>query len=145
MTDSFSKTIDYTYDAASNRAGIKYPNGQWVYYDFDQLERMYRVRPWAGGTTTFYAEPSGRVSSTSTLGNGATLAVGFDEGGRLRSAHRAIFRPPCPVALISSHALQLDANGNWTTANVTLPLQPAVTADSYSYVMGHGSPTGSHR
>ena len=127
VTDPQNKVVEFTYDAAGNRNGIKYPNGQWVYYDFDQAERMYRVRPWAGGNTTYTLNNAGQVT-LATNGNATTTEMSFDTTGRLTLLDNK--SPAVPGGFISHHALTLDNNGNISSAVSTLPLELDVAAST---------------
>lgn len=124
MTDVWGKTLEFTYDGAGNRTGIRYPNGKWVYYDYDAAERMKTVRPWWATTaaqyTAYTLDKSGRVTNAS-LGNGASVASQYDTAGRLTLLENK--SPNVPGGFISRHALTLDDNGNWASADQTLPLQ----------------------
>jgi len=127
VTDPQNKIVEFTYDAAGNRNGIKYPNAQWVYYDFDQAERMYRVRPWAGGNTTYTLNNAGQVT-LATNGNATTTEMTFDTTGRLTLLDNK--SPAVPGGFISHHALTLDNNGNISSAANTLPLELDVAAST---------------
>ena len=133
ITDVYGKVLEFAYDATGNRTGIKYPNGQWVYYDFDAAERMNRVRPWwatsAAQYTSYTLDKSGRVKDAA-IGNGTTAHMEYDSAGRMNLLENKSTN--VPGGFISKHALTLDENGNWASVSNILPLELSVTATSTS-------------
>ena len=129
ITDVWGKALEFAYDGAGNRTGIKYPNGQWVYYDFDAAERMTTVRPWwvtsAAQHTKYTLDKSGRVINAA-FGNGTSAVTQYDSAGRMILLENK--SPNVPGGFVSRHALTLDDNGNWANASQVLPLEYAQSA-----------------
>ncbi len=129
ITDVWGKVLEFAYDGAGNRTGIKYPNGQWVYYDYDAAERMITVRPWwatsAAQHTKYTLDRSGRVTNAA-FGNGTSTVTQYDSAGRMILLENK--SPNVPGGFISRHALTLDDNGNWASADQILPLEYQPTA-----------------
>lgn len=79
----------YRYDAAGRLAGIVYPSGRSVDYDFNAAGQISRITTTAGGTTVTLVsgisyQPFGPVASF-TFGNGQTHVRRYDLNGRLAS------------------------------------------------------------
>ncbi|MBS0473457.1 MAG: hypothetical protein JSR60_20480 [Proteobacteria bacterium] len=71
---SGTRTISYQYDAASNRTRMTWPDGYYVQYGFDALNRMTTASE-NGSTTlaTYGYDPRGRRTMKS--GTGVTTTV----------------------------------------------------------------------
>ena len=121
-TDPLGKSISYAYDGIGNVITLGYPGGQAVNYVYDAGERLTSLTDWLGKTTTYTLNRSGQVSA-GLFGNNSRVDMLYDTSGRMNS----LINKNAAGAIISSHGLTLDANGNITTATQQLPLQPSLT------------------
>ena len=76
---SFDRIVTFNYDAASNRNYVQWPDGHYISYSFDALNRMTEVREnsttaGVGVLQTFYWDALSRRSSTTptSRANGTT-------------------------------------------------------------------------
>lgn len=120
ITDGQGKVLKYAYDAAGNRTAITYPHNKVVSYAFDAAERLVKVTDWLNKNYSYTLNAAGQVTAL-TMGNGATATMVYDAASRLSSL---VNKQPNGT-VISSHALQMDPNGNITSAAVQLPLLPS--------------------
>ena len=73
----------YQYDAASNRTRLTWPDGQYVTWTFDAINRVDLVRQSGTATLADYDyHPLGQRAKL-TRGNGAVTDFGFDTAQRL--------------------------------------------------------------
>jgi len=121
-TDPQGKVVSYSYDGIGNVTTLGYPGGQTVSYTYDAGERLTSLTDWLGKTTTYTLNRSGQVSAT-LFGNNSRAEMLYDTAGRMSS----LINKNVAGAIISSHGLTLDANGNITTSTQQLPLQPSLT------------------
>ena len=120
VTDGQGKVLKYAYDAGGNRSAITYPHNKVVSYAFDAAERLVKVTDWLNKNYSYSLNAAGQVTAL-TMGNGATATMVYDAASRLSSL---VNKQPNGT-VISSHALQMDPNGNITSAAVQLPLLPS--------------------
>lgn len=125
VTHPNGKAIAYAYDPAGNRTGLTYPHGKTVSYGFDAAERLVTVTDWLNKVSSYTLNTAGQVVGQ-TLGNGSKASMVYDGAGRLAT----LLNAQGNGAVISSHALTLDGNGNIEQATVQLPLLPSFSSGS---------------
>lgn len=83
-----TRNLSYLYDANGNRTRITYPDGQYFTYDYDGINRAYRLRETAStlGTVTFNSRglPT-QLAWTSSTASENKRSFGYDSAGRLNS------------------------------------------------------------
>jgi RHS repeat-associated protein len=84
-TQGTPRTLTYGYDAASNRDRITWPDGQFVTYNFDAMNRVDLVRESGGFTLADYDYDALGRKATLTRANGAVSTFGYDIASRLSS------------------------------------------------------------
>ena len=118
---SFGRAVGFLYDDVGNRIRLTYPDGQYMVYDYDALNRVTQVRE-NGLTTnpellaTYSYDPLSRRTNL-TRGNATSTAFGFDLASRLTSmnhdlggtTHDAVFSYNWTVA--SQLARRQSTNG----------------------------------
>ena len=81
-TDRNSRTVGYRYDGAGNRTRLTYPNGHFVTYEYDELNRLRGIRD-ANATqdivTYGYDSLSRRISTTRSNGTSTTQVWELDD------------------------------------------------------------------
>jgi RHS repeat-associated protein len=86
---SYGRTLTYGYDAVGNRTKLTYPDSNFIAYDYDALNRMWKIREngatsGAGVLATITWDPLSR-RDVSTRGNGTVTDYGYDAASRLNS------------------------------------------------------------
>jgi len=86
---SFGRALSFGYDAGGKRTRLTYPDSNFVEYDYDSLNRMWRIREngatsGVGVLATFTWDPLSR-QDFSARGNGTTTDFGYDAASRLNS------------------------------------------------------------
>ncbi len=84
-TQGTTRTLTYGYDAASNRDRITWPDGQFVTYTFDAMNRVDLVRESGSFTLADYNYDALGRKATLTRANGAVSTFGYDLASRLGS------------------------------------------------------------
>lgn len=79
----FLKVVEYTYDQASNRKSLVYPDGYTVAYEWDASGRLTGIET-ADGTWVLIYDSDDRRTATRHP-NGLELNSSYDQGGRLTS------------------------------------------------------------
>lgn len=120
VIDARGKVLKFAYDAAGNRTAITYPNNKVVGYGYDAADRLVSVSDWLGRTHRYTLNAAGQVMQLE-LGNGTRETRSYDAASRLTS----LVNSGPGGAVISSHTLQMDPNGNIVEAAVQLPLLPS--------------------
>jgi RHS repeat-associated protein len=120
VTDPRGKVLKFAYDAAGNRTAITYPHNKVVGYAYDAAERLVSVSDWLGRTHRYTLNAAGQVTQLE-LANGTRETRTYDAASRLTS----LVNSGPGNAVISSHMLQMDPNGNIVEAAVQLPLLPS--------------------
>lgn len=120
VTDPRGKVLKFAYDPAGNRTAITYPHNKVVGYSYDAAERLVSVSDWLGRTHRYTLNAAGQVTQLD-LGNGTRETRSYDAASRLTS----LVNSGPGGAVISSHTLQMDPNGNIVEAAVQLPLLPS--------------------
>lgn len=82
VTDPLSQTLQYTYDAAGNRTGLAYPDGEQVTYEYDAANQLVTVTDWDNGETQYTYDANGRLTQI-LLPNGITGTMGYDAANQL--------------------------------------------------------------
>jgi len=79
-----SRAIGHLYDANGNRTRITHPDGGWLAYEYDGLERFKLLREDSGDPlVSFTYDAAGRRSGLAS--GGTASAYGYDPAGRLQS------------------------------------------------------------
>ena len=123
VTNSFTATVGYGYDANGNRTQLIYPGGQVVTYTYDGDNRPTQVRDWQNRVTQYAYDPLGRLITT-TLPNGVQSVYQYDQANRLvRLTHQE-----ADGDLLADFYYALDRVGNRLAVTETLvhPLPPAL-------------------
>ncbi|MDP3399751.1 MAG: hypothetical protein Q8R97_01375, partial [Brevundimonas sp.] len=78
-----SRTVSFQYDAASNRTRLTWPDGQYVTYTYDALNRVDLVRESGRTTLADYDYDALGRRATVTRSNGTVTTFGYDLASRL--------------------------------------------------------------
>ncbi|MGH8129704.1 MAG: hypothetical protein ACRES3_02500 [Steroidobacteraceae bacterium] len=86
---TYSQQVNFQLDAAGNRTRLTWPDGNFVQYDYDALNRVTAVREngatsGVGVLATYVYDPLSRRTSV-TRGNAANSALNYDLASRLIS------------------------------------------------------------
>jgi RHS repeat-associated protein len=86
---SYGRTLTFGYDAAGNRTRLTFPDSIAFEYDFDSLNRMWKIRENGANTgpgvlATITWDPLSR-RDFSTRGNGTSTDYGYDAASRLNA------------------------------------------------------------
>jgi RHS repeat-associated protein len=87
---TFGRSVTFDYDVASNRTKVLWPDGNWVYSNFDNLNRVNKVcENGAAGCPsglliTYTLDPLSRRTAIARP-NGASSSFGYDFASRLTS------------------------------------------------------------
>ncbi len=75
---SYGRTVSSQYDAAGNRTRLTYPDGNYIQYSYDVLNRMQDVKQ-NGSTTlaTYLYDNLGQIANIINRGNGVTTAANY--------------------------------------------------------------------
>jgi RHS repeat-associated protein len=148
----FARSMSYQYDKASNRIQSTWPDGNFINYDFDALNREYQVREngataGAGVLAVYTYDPLSRKQSLAR-GNSTITSFGYDLASRLNSLGHDLAGTAQDISLIFQYTtasqLQSRASSNalydWlpTAANATyvpdgLNGYASVAGTAYSY------------
>jgi len=84
-----SLSIGFAYDVSNNRTKVTWPDGNYVNYDYDGLNRNYKIREnnassGAGVLATYVFDPLARRTQL-TRGNGTVTTWGYDAASRLQT------------------------------------------------------------
>ena len=82
-------TMSYQYDADDNRTQVKYPDNNYIQYNFDGLDRLTQLleNGSASAVLTLYSyDTAGRVQQMTRGGGVTTTAFGYDPVSRLNSS-----------------------------------------------------------
>jgi len=88
-TDSFDKTVKYSYDIVGNRIGLTYPSDsnnpeRTALYSYDKANRLDKITDWDGRVWDYDTDGAGRIASL-TYPNGTKKEQSYDTAGRLSS------------------------------------------------------------
>ena len=83
-----ARTMSYQYDADDNRVQVKYPDNNYIQYQFDGLDRLTQALE--NGSTSaplvgYFYDTAGRVQQLTRGGGVTTTAFGYDPVSRLNS------------------------------------------------------------
>lgn len=121
-TDELGSVIGYQYDAVGNLTTLTYSDGKKVTYTYDAANRMKTVQDWAGRTTTYTYNVGGSLVKTD-LPDGSSVAYTYDAGGHLTE----MTDKTGAGATIFSGKYSYDAAGRTKSAELSLPLEPALS------------------
>ena len=84
--DGVSRTLAYQYDNDGNRTRVTHPDGQYVTYNYDGLDRPTSITTSAGTTpASFSYNPDGTRSGFNSNGTAVATTYGYDAIDRLTS------------------------------------------------------------
>ena len=107
VTDAFTKTIKYVYDANGNRTALTDPDNKVTRYSYDALNRVASVTN-TGGITTYDYDRSSLLTKT-TYPNGTSAINTYDRAKRTQTVTNNQ-----STAVVSSYQYTYDVNGNRT-------------------------------
>jgi len=89
-----SRAMTYTYDIASNRTVVTWPDSNYLNYDFDGLNRVYQIREngatsGVGLLVVYGYDPMSRLTSV-TRGNGTSSSLQYDLASRLTTLNHTM-------------------------------------------------------
>jgi RHS repeat-associated protein len=83
---TYGRTMSYEYDAAGNRSRVTWPDGEWVQYTYDSMNRMDEVREKGAtsgpGLLANYGYDTLGRRQTIARGNGTTSTYDYDGASR---------------------------------------------------------------
>ncbi len=123
ITDPFTGTLGYTYDALGNRLTLRYPDEKTVRYLYDGLNRLVQVTDWDTQITLYSYDAASRQTEVE-LPNGVTSDYIYDDLGRvLTMTHSTL------TGTLSQFGYAYDAMGNRVQAveSVQMPETPTPT------------------
>lgn len=83
VTHPSGHAVGHQYDRNGNRSRLDYPDGSWLTYSYDAMNRLEEIRDQGGALVARYGyDPLSRIVSEE-LGNGARTERAFDAGGAL--------------------------------------------------------------
>lgn len=131
---TFGRALTFQYDLAGNRNRLTWPDGNYVNYDFDALNRSWRIREngvtsGTGVLVTYALDPLSRPQSISR-GNGSSTGFGYDLASRLNSLSQDLAGTSQDVVwgLGYTDASQLQTRNN---SNTTYDWAPSTSNKSY--------------
>ena len=81
-----AQPMSYQYDADGNRTQVKYPDGNYIQYTYDGLDRLSQALENGGSVLAAYSYDSeGRVQQLTRGGGVTTTGLGYDPVSRLNS------------------------------------------------------------
>jgi RHS repeat-associated protein len=91
---SYGRALGFVHDAAGNRTRLTYPDSNFIQYDYDALDRLWKVREngatsGVGLLVTSGYDPLSRRESL-TRGNGTTTGYGYDLASRLNTLTQGV-------------------------------------------------------
>jgi YD repeat-containing protein len=121
VTDPLSQTVQYGYDAVSNRTSLIYPGGEAATYTYDAANRMRTVTDWDAGITQYDYDEIGRLVQM-VLPNSITSTYSYDNADQLTGIQHTH-----PVSGdLASYAYTYDQVGNRVQAVETVVLPEAI-------------------
>ncbi|HEY7641623.1 MAG TPA: RHS repeat-associated core domain-containing protein [Steroidobacteraceae bacterium] len=136
---SFGRALSFLYDGNNNRTRLTYPDGNYVVYDYDALDRMKAVREngatsGAGVLITYAWDTLSRRSGTTPLlrGNGTTTSYAYDSASRLSSLKHDLSGASFDVTFNFGYTLASQLSGRRVTNDAVGWWSPAAAAtDAY--------------
>ncbi|MCP3958861.1 MAG: RHS repeat-associated core domain-containing protein, partial [bacterium] len=126
VTDRWSHTLAYAYEANGNRIRLTDPNGQITSYTYDALNRVAGVLIPGGGVTAYEYFANSRLKKV-IYPNGTTAEHTYDAANRIATIDNRHFGGP-----VSSFSYGYDLNGNRVEQVESHGGQPAETT-AYVY------------
>ena len=81
-----ARTMSYQYDADGNRIQVSYPDGNYIQYTYDGLDRIYQALENDSSLLAVYSyDNAGRVQQLTRGGGVTTTGLGYDPVSRLNS------------------------------------------------------------
>jgi RHS repeat-associated protein len=131
-TDPRGFGIAYTRDANGNVTKVTYPGNKTVSYTYDAVNRLKTVSiDWLAKTAAYVYDDAGRMTGLTQFNATSTLYA-YDNANRLTSLDNRLAGTGSSLAI---YAYTLDANGNRTGIDQTVPLAITATPSSTSYTM----------
>ncbi len=82
--DGVSRTLTYQYDADGDRTQVSYPDGNYVTYTYDGLDRPQAIlRSGSGSVASYSYNPDGTRAGFNSNGTAVTTSYTYDPIGRL--------------------------------------------------------------
>ncbi len=81
--DGVTRALGYQYDADSNRTRVTFPDGNYVSYDYDGLDRPLLIKRNGTATLASYTYDSAGRRIAFTSGSAITTGYGYDGVGRV--------------------------------------------------------------
>ncbi len=119
-----NKTVAYEYDAAGNRTKLVYPDGTYVTYLYDTLERLDQIKDASGKVLAEYSYDKTSRRTQLSLANGTQTNYQYDAIFRLTNLSNKV---SSTQAIISNFAYGYDKIGNRTSMTTPKGIH------SYSY------------
>jgi RHS repeat-associated protein len=153
---STPQEMDYQYDADGDRNRVTYPDGAYIQYTYDGLDRLQNVLPNGSTTVAAYSyDGGGRLQQISRGAGVAWTTYGYDPISRLSSLEHTFSSPADDVSYslgynpddqITSYTISNDeydilATGSESYASNGLNEYSTVGGSSFSYD-GRGNLTG---
>ncbi len=126
-----ARTVSYQYDAASNRTRLTWPDGYYVQYAFDALDRMSTASE-NGATTlgTYSYDPLSRRTGLA-YGNGTSVGYGYTAGGDLASLVHDLAGTSGDATTTLTHNLAHQLSGESVTNPAWRLASPATGSTTY--------------
>ncbi len=126
-----ARTVSYQYDAASNRTRLTWPDGYYVQYAFDALDRMSTASE-NGATTlaTYSYDPLSRRTNLA-YGNGTTVSYGYSPAGDLVSLVHDLAGTSNDATTTLAHNLAHQLSGESVTNPAWRLASPATGSTTY--------------
>jgi RHS repeat-associated protein len=78
-----SEALNYTYDKAGNRTRLYYPNGSWINYTYDGLDRLTKISDSSANTVAGFSYDALSRRTKLDFANGTQASYQYDAAGRL--------------------------------------------------------------
>ncbi len=126
-----ARTVSYQYDAASNRTRLTWPDGYYVQYAFDALDRMSTASE-NGATTlgTYSYDPMSRRTGLA-YGNGTAITYGYTPAGDLVSLVHDLAGTANDATTTLTHNLAHQLSGESVTNPAWRLASPATGSTTY--------------
>jgi RHS repeat-associated protein len=130
---SSARAMTYGLDKASNRIQVTWPDGNYLNYDFDGLNRAYQIRE--NGATSgvgvlvgYGYDPESRLTSV-TRGNGTSSSLQYDSASRLYTLSHTLGSQSESLTFLYTPASQLQTR---TSSNPSYDYTPADGSRAYT-------------
>lgn len=132
------KTVRYAYDPAGNRTRLTYPDGTFVTYENDAVNRLDAIRNGSGQLLVDYVYDAAGRRIRADLGNGTQAVYEYDDADRLENLKNQV---AASQSVISRFAYAHDRVGN-RTAMTTADGVHNYTYDATYQLTGVDYPAG---